>query len=232
MRSYFISLFLYFVTCIINFYETTKQRIHITINNTVNSRLEGRVLYYAMFSKHDTELFYTCLYDHTSIWSRVQLIVRNALSYNPNFYNDMNVFQYEDVYNNVDNLTSFMIDAVIVTYVDKEQLVTRILSYKDDVVPTTECIDNIGNIGFIYAILTIDDGSDNKNEYDFTSDFNTHVCDIVNSPLRIGDFLSIFNERYKRTIIRNIAITDATLKVMADNDFTEQVFKMNDQLML
>lgn len=228
MRSYFISLFLYFVTCIINFYETTKQRIHITINNTVNSRLEGRVLYYAMYSKHDVELFYTCLYDHTSIWSRVQLIVRNALSYNPNYYNDLNVFKYEDVYNNVDNLTSFMIDAVIVTYVDKEQLVTRILSYKDDVVPTIECIDNPHKIGFIYAILT----NSSKDEYDFTSQFNTHVCDIVNSPLCIGDFLSIFNERYKKTIIPNIAITDATLKIMTDNDFVEQILKMNDQLIV
>lgn len=228
MRTYFVSLFLYLLSCIINFYECTKVRLNTLTNNVVNSRLEGRVLYYAMFTKHDTELCYTCLYDHISLWARMQLLLRRLCSWNPDFYNDMNVFMYEDVYNNVDNLTSFMIDAVIVTFVDNNQLVTRVLSYKDDVVPTTDCINNPSKVGFIYAILTSEEGD----EYDFTKEFNHHVCDVINSPLSIGDFVSIFNERYRKAPIKNISVTDATLKLMVDNDFIEQILKMNDQLVL
>lgn len=226
--AYFVSLFLYFLSCIINFYESTKVRLNTLTNNVINSRLEGRVLYYAMFSKHDSELFYTCLYDYTSLWARVQLIIRSAVSFNPDFYNNVNVFLYNDVYANVDNLTCFMIDAVVVTFVEQNQLVTRVLSYKDDAVPKTECNCKSSKISFIYAILTSDDGD----EYDFTHEFNNHICDIINSPLSIGDFMSIFNELYKKTIIQNISITDATLKVMTDNDFTEQILKMNDQLLV
>lgn len=222
MSSYFISLFLHIVSCIINFYEVTKEHI----NNTINGKLEGRVLYYAMFSKHDTELFYTCLYDHTSVWSRVQLVVKHALTYNLDYYDSMNVFKYEDVYNNIDNLTNFMIDAVVVSYVDNQQIVTRVLSYKDDVVVNTP---QTSKLAFIYAILSTGHGEEH---YDFTNEFNYHASDIIDSPLSVGDFLSIFNERYKKTTIPNIAITDATLKVMVDNDFVEQVFKMNDQLLL
>lgn len=222
MSSYFISLFLNIVSCIVNFYETTKEHI----NNTINGKLEGRVLYYAMFSKHDTELFYTCLYDHTSMWSRVQLVVKHALTYNNDYYDSMNVFKYEDVYNNIDNLTNFMIDAVVVSYVENQQIVTRVLSYKDDVVVGTP---QNQKFSFIYAILSIDDGVE---QYDFTRELNYHVGDIIDSPLSIGDFLSIFNEKYKKTAVQNIAMTDATLKVMVDNDFVEHVFKMNDQLML
>lgn len=142
----------------------------------------------------------------------------------------MTIFTFDDVYSNVDNLTSFLIDAVIVTYIEHNHMVTRVLSYKDTVVPSSECIENPHKIGFIYAILTIDDN--NKHEYDFTTEFNHHVCDVINSPLSIGDFLSIFNKRYHKTNIENIAVTDATLKIMVDNDFTDRVLKMNDQLLL
>lgn len=212
----------------VNFYETTSAYCKAIVDKAVNSELEGRVLYYAMYSKTDKELYYTCIYDRTPLWSRVKLVLWKLMTNNPNYYEEENVFKYTDVYDNVENLTSFMIDAVIVTYVKENRLVTHVLSYTEDnqVVPTLECLElqksSSNSSNYIYAIL------DHEGcEYDFTKEMNAHVCDMLGSPLSIGDFITIFNERYKKLTTHNIGITDATLKVMNDCDFQERLLKMN-----
>jgi len=222
----FLAVFLQLTLWLVNFYDTASKQTHRWLETTLNKQLEGRVLYYAMYSKSDKEVFYTCLYNYTSLWARLKLVVCSVIY--TNYLSNKSVFTYDEVYNNVENLTSFMIDAVIITYIKDSHTVNRILSYKDEVVPTKECLsETVKKVNFVYAIMSTE-----GKEYDFTNEFNTLVCDIIGSPLSLGDFLSIFNIRFKQGSISNNEIADATLKIMTECDFTELLLKTNDQLCL
>lgn len=222
----FLSLFVRLTLWLVNFYDTTTKQTHRWFETTLNKQLESRVLYYAMYSKSDKEVFYTCLYDYTSLWARLKLVLCSIIY--TDYLSNQSVFTYDEVYNNVENLTSFMIDAVVITYIKDSKTVNRILSYKDEVVPTKECLnETVQKVNFIYAIMSTE-----GKEYDFTNEFNTHVCDIIGSPLTLEDFLSIFNARFKQGAISNNEIADATLKIMTESDFTELLLKTNDQLCL
>lgn len=227
MKTHLFFVIFNIMTCIINFYDAIIQGLTGAVERQINNKLEGRVLYYAMYTRSDKDLYYTCLYDFTSLWDRIKLAFCCSIR-NKQFLNNNSIFFYDDVYNNVESLTSFMIDAVVVTYVHDNKLVNHILSYKDNVVPNKNLRAKTMQNVFIYAVVADEKGT----QYDFTKEFNSHVCDIIGSPLYIGDFVCIFNARYKGNAINNADIQLLTLKSMTDNNFDETVFKMNDKFII
>jgi response regulator RpfG family c-di-GMP phosphodiesterase len=173
-----------------------------------------------MYSTRSDGLYYTRLYDLTSTWDKIKLIVLNVIYYK--YYEANNVFLFDEVYSNIENLTSFMIDAVVVSYVKNGELESSVLSYKDNVVLDDK---QTNNTKFIYVIVVTSSGK----EYDFTKEFNNHINDVVDSPLKLRDFVYIFNEKYEKNLIDE---NDIKLKVMMDNDFTEILLNSNDQLII
>jgi hypothetical protein len=214
MANYCSSRLVYYFIYIFNFCETFLNNSIEYVSLKINTQLEGRVLYYAMYTKGSQGEYYTKLYDHTSTFSKLKLIM---LSFIYNNYCDRNsVFTYNDVHANIENLTSFMIDAVIVSYIEDGFLTSKILS----------CDENnntlLPNAKFVYALVVLQNGE----EYDFTKELNIHLGDIKNSPLTIKDFVHIISVKYQKNCDNML---NMTLKTMMDDDFNEVVYNSNDK---
>jgi hypothetical protein len=222
MSNYYVSLVFYFFLWLLNFCDTAYSNSKRFIEGVVNKQLEGRVLYYAMYSKEDPIIggnYYTRLYDYTSLWNKLKLIILNFIYFN--YYDNNSVFLYTDVYSNIENLTSFMIDAVVVSYIKDGVQQNVVLSCKDG---SEDAKNEHATPGFIYAIVV----DSEEKEHDMTKVFNMHKCCIINSPLKIYDFIYIFNQRYIGNKL--VDVKSAYLKTMLDNDFDELLLKGNDQL--
>ena len=226
MTGYCCSMILYYFIYVFNFFENVYNNIQEYISLTVNKQLEGRVLYYAMYTKGtQDDNYYTQLYNVTSLYDRIKLIILNLIYHN--YYEQNSVFTYTDVYTNIENLTSFMIDAVIISYIKNGYLETRILSYKEeDYKNETNDTATSRSPKFVFALVVSQEG-DTEKEHDFTKEFNQHITDIKNSPLAVSDFIYIIKSKYKRNLDDK---DNFKLKVMMDNDFNEVLYNNNDKL--
>ncbi len=217
---------MYYFLWIVNFCQVSYEKTKGFIETSVNSQLEGRVLYYAMYSRKDVIVgskSYTCLYDYTSLWSRLSLILFNQLY--TDYYKEKYVFMYDEVYSNLEDITTFLIDAVVLSYIKDGKQEDIIISYKNDSDPTVETVSAVPTLpSFVYAVMVDDTG----NEYDFTKEYNMYSHCIINSPLTVYDSLMIFDGRHRTS--NSVDINNAYLKVMMDNNFTELLFKGSDQL--
>lgn len=223
MSGYCSSIIIYYFICIINFCENAYYNIHKTITSTVNRQLEGRVLYYAMYTKGTQENYYTQLYNVTSLFDRLKLIILSYIYHN--YYEKNSVFSYTEVYTNIENLTSFMIDAVIVSYVKNGSLETKILSYKEeDFKNNSNDTANSVSPRFVFAIVVDKDGEEIT---DFSRELNQHIDDVKNSPLTVSDFIYILKSKYQKTLDDE---NNFKLKVMMDNDFNEVLYNSTDKL--
>lgn len=223
MVDYCNSVFVYYVIYVFNFCETFYNSTVRYVSSKINERLEGRVLYYAMYTKGTQGGYYTQLYDLTSVFDKLKLIF---LSYLHNdYFSNNSVFTFNEVNSNIENLTSFRIDAVIVSYIKDGGLTTQILSYKDN----NSYVDNTADTAssrktkFVYAVLVSQHGE----EYDFTKELNNHLNDMKNSPLLIKDFIHIINIKYSKNLYDE---HNFKLKVMTDNDFDEVVYNGDDKV--
>lgn len=227
MAGYCSSMIVYYFIYIFNFCENVYYNIQKTISVTVNRQLEGRVLYYAMYTKGTQGNYYTQLYNMTSLVDRLKLILLNYIYHN--YYEQNSVFTYTEVYTNIENLTSFMIDAVIVSYIKNGNLETKILSYKaEDYKNNSIDTATSRTPRFVFAlVVTKDDEQGVEVEYDFTKEFNQHIDDISNSPLTISDFIYIIKSKYNKYVNDQ---ENFKLKVMMDNDFNEILYNSNDKL--
>lgn len=207
---------------IFNFCENAYLNIQRYISLTINNRLEGRVLYYAMYTKGKQDNYYTQLYSLTSLFDRLKLIILNCIY--SNYFEHISVFTYKDVVENIENLTSFMIDAVIVSYIKNGHLETSILSYKEeDYKNDSNDTATSRSPKFVFALVV----SNNGEEHDFTKEFNKHLNDIKNSPLVISDFIYIMKSKYNKPLDD---LDNYQLKVMMDNDFNEVLYNSSDKL--
>lgn len=220
MTHYCSSLFIYYFLLIVNFCETTYNNIVTILSKSINKQLEGRVLYYGMYSKGENDLYYTQLYDYTSLIQRLKLIFLSIVY--RNYFERISVFTYNEVQQNLENLTSFMIHAVIVSHIKNGMLITEILSYKE---ASSLQNENKQKVKFVYAIVI----TKQNTEYDFTKELNIHINDVRNSPLDVEDFVYIINNKYSKNVFDN---KDVKLKVMMDNDFNEVVFNSNDKIIV
>lgn len=225
MAGYCSSMIVYYFIYIFNFCENTYNSVQRYISSTINNQLEGRVLYYAMYTKGKQGNYYTQLYDMTSLFNRLKLIILNIIYHD--YYASNSIFTYTEVYTNIENLTSFMIDAVIVSYINNGHLETKILSYKEEDynddstdTATSRCPK------FVYA-LVVSQNEGVEKEYDFTKELNKHITDIKNSPLVISDFIYIIKSKYKKEMGDD---DNYKLKTMMDNDFNEVFYNNNDKL--
>lgn len=223
MACYCNSIIIYYFIYIFNFCENIYYNIQRSVSLTINKQLEGRVLYYAMYTKGKTQdIYYTPLYNLTSLFDRLKLIILHFIY--RDYFELNSVFTYDEVYSNIENLTSFMIDAVIVSYIKNGCLETRILSYKEEDYKD-DSTDTAASRPprFVFALVVSSDGE----EHDFTREFNQHIYDIKNSPLVINDFICIIKSKYKKNLDDAL---DLKLKVMMDNDFNEVLYNSSDKL--
>lgn len=207
-------MFVYYFIYIFNFCETIFNDSIGYVSLKINSQLEGRVLYYAMYTKGSQGQYYTQLYDLTSVVDKIKLIVL-SFWYN-DYFNKNSVFTYDEVSSNIENLTSFLIDAVIVSYIKDGSLRTEILSCEKNNNTSTP------REKFVYAVVV----SQNGEEHDFTKELNVHVNDIKDSPLVIKDFVHIISVKYQKNLedMNNIK-----LKTMMDDDFNEVMYNSDDK---
>lgn len=222
MSGYTSSVYMYYLLWIINFCETTYNNVVNTFSQIINIRLEGRVLYYAMYSKSDKELYYTKLYDVTSLIDRIRIIFLSMIY--QNYFEKNSIFTYNEVHSNLENLTSFMIHAVVVSYIKNGVMTTEIMSFKDIQHSSSSNIQH-NEAKFVYAIVINEHGI----EYDFTREFNNHMKDIKDSPLNIEDFVHIMKSIYQKNLVDD---KDIKLKVMLDNEFHEVVYNSKDKLIV
>jgi hypothetical protein len=220
MASYYSSKLVYFLIYIFNFCERVFNNTIKYVSLKINTQLEGRVLYYAMYTKGSQGQYYTLLYDFTSVFDRLKLILLSFI-YN-DYFDQNNVFSYNDVQANIENLTSFMIDAVIISYIKDGYLTTKIISYDE-----TENVDTTGvESKFVYALVVTRSGE----EHDFTKELNSHIKDIKFSPLNIKDFVHIISVKYRKNLddMHNMRV-----KLMMDIDFNESVmYNCNDKFVV
>lgn len=220
MANYFNSQLVYYLVYIFNFCETIFSNTIKYVSLKTNTQLEGRVLYYAMYTKGSQGEYYTQLYDFTSVFDKLKLIVLSFL-YNDYFIKN-SVFTYTEVYENIENLTGFMIDAVIISYIKDGCLTTKILSHNEtENVNTEETTSQTPK--FVYALVVSQSGD----EHDITKEVNIHINDIKHSPLNIKDFVHIINVKYEKSIgdMNNLKV-----KTMMDNDFVnEAMYNCSDK---
>lgn len=222
MVGYCSSKIIYFFIYIFNFCENVYYNIQRCISLTINNQLEGRVLYYAMYTKGKTDNYYTPLYSMTSLFDRLKLIILNCIY--RDYFKHVSVFTYTEVYENIENLTSFMIDAVVISYIKNGYLETKILSYKEEGYKNdSNDTATSRSPKFVFALVVSEDGE----EHDFTKEFNQHLNDIKNSPLVINDFIYIIKSKYKKHLDNE---DNYKLKVMMDNDFNEVLYNSSDKL--
>jgi hypothetical protein len=179
-----------------------------------------------MYTKGTQGNYYTQLYNMTSLFDRLKLIILNFIY--RDYFNNNSVFTYTEVCKNIENLTSFMIDAVIVSYINNGNLETKILSYKEEDFNNNDTNDTASSRcpRFVFALVVSQDGVV-ETEHDFTKELNVHMNDIKNSPLTISDFIYIIKSKYKKDLDDE---DNYKLKVMMDNDFNEVLYNKNDKL--
>lgn len=210
--SFFVTLTLTFV----NFCDSIYQNATTKINTHINESLDGYVLYYALYSAEDKHC--AVLYDYRSIISKLYLVIYKMIL-QIMFQQDLSaksvIFTYETVMDNVDNLSQFFIDCVIVSYVKNGVIHNELHTHETN--PTDTCHDAST---FVYAI--VDDG---LKHHDFTKAFNLYSKGITSSKtLTCLDVIKLMSIITKT----DVNLSEFTLKCMTDKTFTESVFKEND----
>lgn len=222
MELSYMSYMLYIILWLVNFCEDYYRRIRTSIEHRTNMCLRGRVLYYAMYSKK--EPYYAILYDYTSLWQRILCILYGTIWMK--YLDNKNIFKFDDVSKNIENLSHFLIDCVVITYVDENAHTKhRLLTYQGLESETTQNIpQSIDNASFIYAIATDSTGV----EHNLTSQFNVLKNDILTTKtLLVGDIVNILVNRKNETLP---AIDGLVLRTMLDNDFEDMVYKDKDHM--
>ena len=214
MKTVYVYM-LYIFLWLINFYDVFSTKIKNVVDGFVNQRLEGRVLYYALYSKSDN--YYALLYDYTSTWRKLQLVIMHIVD--KSYLENKNIFHFNDVSENISHLTNYSIDCAVVTYMENTQEHHRLMTSNNE-------IEDI-NISFVYAMVYENDTVDSL-LYDMTKDFNTYKNDIFQiKTLNIENIVTILMLK-KQMNLPNF--NDLTLKCMMDDSLNELVFKANDNI--
>lgn len=214
--TYLFSLILTFV----NFCDNTYQTVKINVNRIINKSLDGYVIYYALYSSEDRHC--AVLYDYRSFWQRLYLVFCKTVwiyVLKEDYLSSGRVFKYENVIENVDNLSSFFVDCAVVAYVQNQQVHHELLTNESNTsVLTTTTLSK-----FVFAIL-----NDGTRDYDLTKWFNLYRVGILGTKqLTCIDIIHVI---CKVGAIDISDLSDFSLKCMSDNTFDEIVFKENDTI--
>jgi hypothetical protein len=212
LGAYTCSLIIFLFFNFINFCETLFSASKTFLGKELNSRLNGYVLYYGLYSK--SENYYATLYDYTSFWCRLNLVIKNSLI--RNYLEDRkDIFHYNDVMNNFDELSHHFVDAALLVYVESNEFKYKLSSHSS--VTTNEKPYN-----YVYAVAE----DDTNKTVDITKEFNTFQLGVSRSNLTCKDLVKIM-VKYKK---ENLNFDDITLKLMNDNDFDELLFKGSNSI--
>jgi hypothetical protein len=209
--TYLITLLL----ALINFCDNTYQKVKVNANNFVNKNLDGYVIYYALYSTEDKHC--AVLYDYRGFWQRVYLILymfKLRVLCNLELVYTGRIFKYENVIENVDNLSSFFVDCAIVSYVQNQSIHNELL--------TSENLSLTSDTPkFVFAVV-----NDGFEDYDFTEIFNQYrKCILTCTKMTCLDIIIVLCKVCQND---RIDLSNFTLKCMLDNTFDEIVFKDND----
>jgi len=214
--TYLVTLLL----ALINFCDNTYQKIKVNTNNFVNKNLDGYVIYYALYSTEDKNC--AVLYDYRGFWQRVYLMLYKLLLqifYDLDLVYTGRLFKYENVIENIDNLSSFFVDCAIVSYVQHQQIHHELLT-NEDMSPSTSSSETPK---FVFAVF-----NDGTEDHDFTHTFNLYRKGII--ACKKMTCLDIMIVLCKVCQNDSVDLSDFTLKCMMDNTFNEIVFKDNDTI--
>jgi hypothetical protein len=214
--TYLITLLL----ALINFCDNTYQKVKAITNNFVNNNLDGYVIYYALYSTEDKNC--SVLYDYRGFWQRVYLLLYKLVL---QFFYDLDLvytgrlFKYENVIDNVDNLSCFFVDCAVVSYVQNQQIHHELLTSED--MPASPSTSEIPK--FVFAVF-----NDGNEDHDFTYTFNLFRKGIIAcKKMKCLDIMIVLCKFHQNN---SIDLSDFTLKCMLDNTFNEIVFKDNDTI--
>jgi hypothetical protein len=207
-----------FILALVNFCDITYQLVKVNANKTVNKALDGYVIYYALYSKGDK--YCAILYDYRSFWQRVYLVFLKMIwlhVFQQDYIQSARIFKYENVVENVDNLSSFFVDCAVISYVQDEQVHHEWLTSEASETSTSDLPS------FVFAVF-----NDGTSDYDFTKWFNLYKKGILGTKqLACIDIMIVL---CKVSGYNVIDLSDFTLKCMTDNTFDEIVFKENDTI--
>jgi hypothetical protein len=204
-----------FCLVFLNFLHQTVTSTRNSLEKMVNNCLHKKVVYYALYSKHDNH--YACLYDCRSFWDRLWLVFQRLLISLK--LDEDTVFSYDDVDDNFECMSSHFIDVAIIVYIEDGVLKEKMFmqnTTKKSIVPTNN------NFKYIYCVVE----DDQERTLDLTSSFNVFKQNInQNKILLCKDFVKLFvcYKNYTFNVDRMIC-----LKMMPDDTFDEVVFKDND----
>lgn len=209
---------LYYSLMLLNFLVQTFTSAKCAIHNVVNKTLENKVIYYALYSKHDQ--YYVCLYDYRSFWDRLWFSLQRILV---KLRLDEDVlFSYNNVAENVENLTPHMIDVAIIAYLDDGKMKTKMFINQEG---KEGSIQNIKPDKYNYVYVIAEDENE-ECMVDLTACFNAFKDVIAeNHLLTCIDFINIFIKFHKACFNKDAF---KHIKLMRDDTFTEVLFKDND----
>ena len=203
-----------FILLFLNFLHQASNTIKQHTDFLLNKCLDKKVMYYALYSRHDN--YYACLYDCRSIWEKLWVALQQVLI--KLRLDDNYLFSYDDINSNFECLTSFLINAALIVYVEDGQLKHKLFLHKEK----EDDKHSSRKFNYIYCIAEDVDG----NFQDLTESFNMFVKEIhQNKTLTCKDFVTIFTQFGKHSFNVNKLYH---VKMMPDDTFTEVLFKGND----
>ncbi len=201
---------------LLNFLHQTVTNVKCVAYKAVNKVLNRKVIYYALYSKHDQ--YYVCLYDYRSFWDRLWFMFQ-MMFVKLRLDEDV-LFSYDDVADNVQNLMPHMIDVAVIVYLEDGMMKTKMFinqEGKKNQICTPDKYD------YVYVIA---EDENDECMLDLTACFNTFKEVIAeNLLLTCMDFINIFTKFHKELFNKDAF---KQLKVMCDDTFTEVLFKDND----
>lgn len=203
-----------FCLVFLNFFVQTIEQANKSINLLVNQYLDKKVIYYALYSKHDQ--FLACLYDRRSFVDRLWLTMQQLMIWLR--LDTDTLFTYADIDENFNSLSHYSINAAIISYIDNGTIKEKMFLQREC---PTHCTD-IPDFNYIYCIAE----DDNGHCVDITTCFNKFKNEVLqNKDLQCKDFVKIFIDYAKFSFkIQELK----SLKVMTDDTLTEVLFKGND----
>lgn len=203
--------FLLIVLWFVSFCEKMHNTLNTCLNNFVNKRLEGVVLYIALYTKDDN--YYALLYDITSLYDRLFLVLMSYI--NRNYFKKHSIFSIKDADENFNNLAHLLIDVGVVSYIHKGTLVHKLL------IEDAKAAKNIKH-PVIYAVASDENGK----EVNLTPLFNVYSELVFSTYFNCKDVVSVLTNRLQSPLSSN----KFELRVMSEITYDEHVFKGNDNI--
>lgn len=208
VRNQFFLLVLWFI----GFCERVYTKAYNTLDYLANRKLEGKVLYLALYTKDDN--YYATLYDFTSLYNRLYLVLMSLIYYD--YLKKMRIFNIKDAVENFTNTAHVVIDVGVVSYIQDGKLAHKLL------IEESKSSKAEHHHPFLYAIVE----DSNGREINLSSLFTQHPELVASTFFDCKDVVSIFTNRLNQPLSSN----EFKLRLMSEITYEEHIFKANDNI--